>query len=665
MADAAYPLLRRRRRRRLALPRVRIGGRAQLIALAVLGIVLVTGIVLFLRPEPRIDPRAAYDAGRKAMAGGNYSAARNDAIDAIAGQPRSAAAHLLLADAYLALGDGVAAEGEVIRLQGIGVPATRLHGRRARAQFLQGDLPAAVAEAAQAPADDTLAVRTQARALTAQGHADEAEQLMAVLRAQTPDDPAMLADLGRMRLSAGDIGGASDAAARAARLAPNDPIAATLQGEVVRARYGPIASLPWFEAALKRDAYYHPALIEYAATLGEVGRYADMLAATRKAAAARPGSPQALYLQATLAARAGNTVLARSLLAKAPIVAASMPGALLLGGGIDYAEGQYQQAIKSWTQLVAIQPLNVVARRLLGAALLSGGDAQGALDTLRPMALRTDADTYTLTLTARAFERLGNRADAARYLDAANKVQSAAAAPFATDIGSATIAADAAANPADPNYVIGLVRALLGEGNAAGAIARARSLASASPGAPAAQLALGDTLATANRMGEAVAAYTRAADLRFDEPTMLRLVDALARTGRQQDAAASLSLYLQQNPQSLVGQRLRAHWLVQAGQGERAIETLEGVRRMIGYRDALLLADLALAYAAAGDGGIARRYGQAAYTLLPMNAAVADAYGLALAADQDVDGARQLLAKAVTLDPANATIARHFAEVSR
>ncbi|MEG8018441.1 hypothetical protein [Sphingomonas sp. LR55] len=101
---------------------------------------------------------------------------------------------------------------------------------------------------------------------------------------------------------------------RAVALAPREPSALTLQGEVIRDRYGLVAALPWFEAALKRDAYYHPALIEYAATLGDVGRNADMLVATRRALQARPGSPQALYLQAVLAARAGRIDLARALL---------------------------------------------------------------------------------------------------------------------------------------------------------------------------------------------------------------------------------------------------------------------------------------------------------------------------------------------------------------
>ena len=664
MPDTTYPMLRRRRRRRLTIPTFGLGGRGRAIALAVLVLVVAAVAVAALRPASRVDPRVAYADGRQALARGNYSAARNHALEAIAAEPRSAAAHLLLARAYLLLEDGLAGEAELIRVHDAGVPLAGLRGARAQAFFLQGDPDAAIAEAILAPAADALAIRVRARALTAKGHADRANALMNGLLDRTPADAAAWTDAGRIKLSAGDLGGAASAAARAAALAPGDPIALTLQGEVVRARYGLVAALPWFEAALRRDAYYHPALIEYAATLGDVGRYADMLATTRKAAAARPGSPQALYLQATLAARAGNTALARALLQKSPGLAAGMPGAMLLSGGLDYADGQYEQAIGTWRQLVSLQPMNVAARRLLGAALLRSGNGQGALDVLRPMAVRGDADGYTLTLVARAFELLGDRATAARYLDRANAGASLPSAPFATDIGRSIFAANAAAAPSDPNYQIGLIRATLDDGNTPAALDQARALAAATPGAPAAQLALGDTLMVASRTGEAVTAYARAADLSFDEPTMLRLVDALGRMGRRRDAAATLSLYLQQNPQSLVGQRLRAHWLVQNGQGAQAIDMLEDVRRMIGNRDALLLADLALAYAAAGDAPVAHRYGRAAYVLMPMNAAVADAYGLALAADQDVEGARQVLAKASALDPDNPVIAAHRRQIA-
>ena len=105
--------------------------------------------------------------------------------------------------------------------------------------------------------------------------------------------------------------------------------------------------------------------------------------------------------------------------------------------------------------------------------------------------------------------------------------------------------------------------------------------------------------------------------------------------------------------------RLLGHWQVASGDWDKAIETLEGVRRRVGNRDGGVLIDLALAYAGSDDGAIAVRYGKAAYSLAPMNAAAADAYGVALAASGNSDGARQLLDKAVRLAPGDAVIASH------
>ncbi|GAA0669895.1 hypothetical protein GCM10009102_20540 [Sphingomonas insulae] len=631
---------------------------------ALFALVVVATFIL-LRPATPVAPEKALANARTAYGLGNYSAARNHALTALAGAPTSQPAMLLLARSYVQLGDGMAAEGALSRARTLRIPAETLAGLGAQARLLQGDLQGTLDAASAAPTDDGDAIRASARATAAQGDGAAATQALEGWLAMHPRDAAGWTDLGRIRLNAGDIAAATAAAAQAARLAPGDPIPLTLQAEIVRSRYGLTAALPWFEAALQRDAYYHPALIEYAATLGDAGRYTEMLAATRRAQAARPGSPQAFYLQAVLAARAGRGELARDLLQRAGPGIATLPGVALLGGGLDYAGGQYERAIDTWRQLADDQPMNVGLRRLLGAAMLRSGDAQGALDQLRPIAARDDADAYTLILVARAFEALGDRIAAATFLDRAAAGAHGAAAAFASDDSIGAAVAEAQDTPDDPNYLLGVIRAQATGGDLIGATARARALVAAAPGAPAAQLALGDVLAIAGRFADAAPAYTKAADLTFDEPTMLRLVDAWSRANRPSEAAAALSLYLQQNPQSLSGQRIRGHWQLLSGDADAAIETLESVRRIAGNRDAMLLADLASAYAAGGDSAIARRYGRAAYRLTPMNADICDAYAVALAADGDLAGARQLIAKAAALAPRDPIIAAHARRIGR
>lgn len=634
---------------------------------AALAVLLLTSgalAVMMMRPHSR-GPRSAFADAIAAIDRGNYSAGRNDAMAVVSSHPGSPAAHMLLARAYLLLGDGLAADMELERAIDSGIAPASIAAARARAKLLQGDIDRARNLADEASPGDALAARTLARVSASEGDRYEAERAIAAILQKTPKDAAALTDLGRIRFEAGDIGGASDAAARAAKFGKNDPGALTLQGELVRVRYGLTAALPWFEAALRRDAYFYPALIEYAATLGDVGRHADMLAATRRALAARPGDARSLFLQATLAARAGKPVLARALLQRAGRIDQTIPAAMLLSGGLDYRDARYEQAIGDWRRLVEAQPMNLVARRLYAAALLRSGDAAGALDMLAPMLARGDADTYSLTLAARAAERSGDRLSAGRYLDRAAIGGQQMSGIFGIDGSLAAFAQSAAAAPGDPALQIALIRARLDKGDVAGGVDLARTLAAQNPGDPVMQRALGDTLTAVGRDGEATEAYGRAADLSFDEATMLRLVDALGRTGQARQASAALSLYLQQNPQSLVANRVRAHWLVTNGQGAEAIEALEGVRQAAGDRNSALLTDLTLAYVAAGEGAVARRYGQAAYALTPLDPAVVDSYGLALAADQDIRGARQMFAKATMLDPRNPTIRAHAQQAAR
>ena len=501
----AYPMLRqhaRRRRRRLRLPGMD-RRQLRLAAVLVLALVVLAGAVWASRPGPPDPARALADA-RTTFDAGNYHAAKRNAQIAVGAAPRLAAAHLMLARAELELNEGLAAEAALGRAQQLGMAPAGLHHLLARARLDQGDATGALAEAALAPprfAGETIRVR--AEALAAQGDRPAAIAGLEQWVARNPRDARAWTALGRLRLGGGTMGGAADAAANAVRLTPGEPAALTLQGEVVRARFGLIAALSWFDAAVARDAYYLPALIEQAATLGDSGRYADALAATRKALVAQPGNPAALYLQAVIAARAGRPGLARRLLASTGGAVDAMPGALLLAGSIDASEGRYEEAAARWRRLLTMQPMNLAARRLLAGALLRSHDTAAALEVLRPLALRGDADAYALALTARAWEAQGDRAAAANWLDRAGTGARGAATLFAPDEAVAALVADAAAAPSDPTYALGVIRGLMGAGDGAGALAKARVLATAAPRDPAALLAYGDTLSASGAAGDA------------------------------------------------------------------------------------------------------------------------------------------------------------------
>ncbi|OWK30573.1 beta-barrel assembly-enhancing protease [Sphingomonas mucosissima] len=635
---------------------------ARVIAMLVLTATVLAGIALVARRAARPSPREELVASLAAMKRGNYSAARNHAIAASEG-PDPAPANAVLGRTYLLIGDGAAAEGALNRAVAAGMPRVRLHQLFADAYLAQGDPERALAEAARAaPRYGVYAARVRARALAARGEVPSATALLEEVLARQPNDAAAFGALGRIRMAAGDVLGADLASRRAMALDPANLDAIVLAGEVVRSRYGLVAALPWFERALSQDAYYLPALIQYAATAGEAGRYTAMLSATRRALAARPSSPQALYLHAVMAARAGNRDLARTLLGRTGDAGLTMPGVVMLAGMLAYADGGYEQAVVSFREVVGRQPMNLVARRLLGASLLRSGDARGALEILRPIAVRPDADSYTLALAGRAFEATGERDWAARFLDRAARPALADPQPFAGDGSPGALAAAVAGAPGDPALAVAYARSLVDGGRIDLAEQRAEAIATASPGAPEAQLLAGDVLATQRRFGAALARYRQAANLRFDAPVMLRLAEAANRTGATREATAALSLYLSQNPQSLVAHRVLANLQLGARDWPAAVDTLERLHEGTGNRDALIQAQLAYAYTAAGDAETGLGYGRAAYQLAPMNPAACDAYGWALYEQGKTDAALQLLEKAAKLAPDHAGIRWHLGQ---
>jgi len=601
------------------------------------------------------DPAAAREALARSEAylkASNASAARSQAFSAVRADPAWGEAHLALARANLALDEGVAAEAALRRALDSGIAPARTHALMAHAILLQGDPRRALIESRKAPQADRLyALRVQTRAYVAGGNLAAAqESAMAAVRL-APQSADAWTELGRFRFNAGDVVGAIEASARAVELDTGNTDALLLRGELVRTQFGLVAALPWFERALQRDPYRHATLIQYASTLGDAGRTREMLAFTRRAMEVRPRSPQALYLQAVLAARAQRFDLARQLLTRAGGGVGQLPGGLLLGGALDLEEGAYARAIEKLRTLITLQPMNINARKLLATALLRSDASKNGIDVLRPVVARGDADTYALTLVARGYERIGERAEAARYFDRAALPVRDNPDWFSSDDSLPILAAAASKAGDDPKTLIPLLRGLIEQGRGSEALSRAEAVARRNPGAPASASLVGDVLMLLKRPADAVPWYKTAAGIRFDEPAMLRLVEALDRSGQRQTASTTLALFLSQNPFNLSALRLSAHWQAAAGDFDAAIDSLEAIRLRIGNRDAALLAELAFAYAGAGEPDRAARYAEAAYIIAPSNPAVAGAMGWALSQGGDHAGGIELLRKAVTLAP--------------
>jgi cellulose synthase operon protein C len=620
---------------------------------------------------PSASPELSYRKGIAALAQGQPRIAKVELLNAIKGAPNDARIRIAQARTYLLLGDGVAAESELARAAKLGTPASELHHLYAHAYFLEKKFDEAIAEAAKAPAQHrAYAARMAGRAYITTGNVEEAAAAFTEAMETGADDTFVWTDVARFRRNTGALGEAIEAADRALAIEPRNVEALTLRGELTRSQYGLASAVPWFDKAIAIDPDNVLTLAERAATLGDLGRTKAMLADTRKILSIQPDHPVAWYLQAMLAARAKKFELARSLYERTGGKLEGQPAVMLLAGAIELQTGRAEQAIVRLGKLVAEQPGNFKARKLLASAQWRQGDVDATIETLRPAADRPDADSYMLTLIGRAFERKGNRDVAAHYLARAaeprRRTATALLAGPVSDTQLAVLQRQAEAAPRDASAQIDLVRALLGRGQGGDALAYARALQQNFPGAPDAHVLVGDALAVQGQYGAAVQEYRKAANLAFTEPVAMRLIEALRNSGNPGGAARVLDLFLQQNPQNVPAQQIAANSFLQAKNWDGAIGIYERLRKRLGDRDATMLNNLAWAYSEKGDYDRALPLARRAFELDKRNPATADTLGwLLFKSGRSRAEGLTLLEQAARGAPTDAQVREHLSTARR
>lgn len=564
------------------------------------------------------------DASRRA-----FAERRAELQAAIADNPQAIAERVELARVAIRLGDGVGAEAAVKGALSAGGNAAALRPLLARAYAMQGEgqraleaidagpvIPEMIGEAAWVAGDVHLARGDLGAARDAYDRAVR----------ELPRDSALWVDVARFRDANADTAGARDAVDFAIELNKANSAALAYKANLIRTEDGLTASLKWYDDALAADPDNADALIDQAATLGDLGRYRDMLVALRHAATIVPRDPRLFYLQAVLAARADNYRLARSLLQRARGEIDDVPGFMLLSAVVELELGGEAVAATWADRLLAEQPYNFTARRILAVANWADGDADGAIEALLPIVDRPDADSWSLLMAARAASELGRRGEAADFLARAATLTRGDALPFAPgdDYGLLTQAADA--EPLNPAAAIPAIAADILRGNDASAIARAARLRDANRGVADAHILLGDAALAGGRFDLAVQAYRTARDLDAGERTTLRLANALFRAGDAAGSGAAILALRDSQPSSIAADRLAGHLAMDIEHWDEAIAHFQRVRDRIGDRDVVVLRELARAWAAKGEADRALPLIDRAYRLQPLNAGVMGFY---------------------------------------
>jgi tetratricopeptide (TPR) repeat protein len=561
---------------------------------------------------------------------------------------------LARAAAAIERGDGIAAEVVAQRALDAGEPHSAVNAYLGEAALLQDDPDEARQWLAPSAFDAASAQRgfhALGRLELVTGHFGPAAAAFDRALSAGGPDARLWVDIGRLRYQAGEQHLAADAANRALAIDPNEPRALQFQAELVRDAQGLAAALPLFERAARIAPKDLALLGEYAATLGDLGRYREMLGVARAMVKIDRTDPRAYFLQAVLAARAGRDELARRLLWSAKGAYDDTPAGMLVAGVLEYRAGSTELAVDRFDKLADLQPDNETVARLLGSALLADGDASEVVARFAERAAQPDASPYLLTLVGRAYERIDRRDLAAPFLDRAARTAEAAVSPLAPSERGELAIYRWGDDPTAADVAVPTLRKLLSQGQAAEAAAYTLKLRRRYPNSSDIEVLAGDAALLGGDAAAALELYRSAKRVRWTSALATRIAAAERRLGREALAEAELASYLAQHPRdgvvaAMVGRAAAGH-----GAWRRAA-LLMGHAALLpgGGADPRLIADLADAQLHLGDRERALANARRAYALQRASPKATSVLAAALAAGGNpASGAEVLLAKARAL----------------
>jgi putative PEP-CTERM system TPR-repeat lipoprotein len=640
---------------------------------------------------------------QEARAAGDSQAAVIDLKSALAEEPNNAAAHFLLGQVLLDIGDGASADKEFQRAIDNGMKAEDVVRLQAKAWLTMGEFQQVldritVMEGAP-PITRATQLALRAEAMLGLGRVDEAKAAYA--QALSLDEGNVDGHVGAARVAMSEmlLDTAQSELDRSLAIAPKDPGVRRLAGDLAFIKGDYEGSAKAYGDLVAARATALVPRIGLARAQIALGKWDDALATLGPVTRAIPDHPMVNYLRAVAAYYKQDYELAASLAAKVGERTGS-PDAILLAGTANAQLGRLEQASVLLERYASVQPDDPVGRRLLGALQLRLAQPAAALESLEPLLRSSPHDRELLTLVGSAAVRAGNVAAGTQYFERA-----VAAAPkdeaARTALGLTRIAAGdtqrgledleqaALLDPTTDRAQVTLILALLSAGQFERALVKAEGLRQSLPESSLADNLAGAALLGLERLPEARASFEAAlakspadaaalnnlatldvaegkvveARQRYQsilaaEPGNLDALFALAtldvRAGDVEAAEASLRKAVETHPDSRAPRVYLARFYVDMGRPLDALTTVQGFADA-GASDPSVLEVTGRAQMMAGETA------SALGTFRELAAAVPDSgqarYLLALAYEKSGD----LLAMRTALEDAIKVDARHFA----
>jgi cellulose synthase operon protein C len=333
--------------------------------------------------------------------------------NALAKNPDSGEARLLLGKTLLRGGDPVNALVELQRAQDAQLPDSQVMPEIARALLAAGEPTKVITQHASLslPEPEAMAdVKTSlASAYAANGNPELARGAVAAALAAKPGYAPAVVVGARLIAADGDIDGALRQLDQVLAADAGHEAAGLLKAEMLlRAKNDPAGALERYlkvREANPRSVPAHSAIVNL---LIEQGKGPQARKEFEQLKQQAPNHPETLFLQAGFAFDDQDYKASREITDRLLAAAPNNPRVLVLAGAAEYRMQRYTLAQGMLARALKAAPDAVSTRQLLAQAFLGDGLPDRALEVLQPVIDSPKADATSLSLAGEAYLRAGD-----------------------------------------------------------------------------------------------------------------------------------------------------------------------------------------------------------------------------------------------------------------
>ena len=547
--------------------------------------VLAFSLALSLAACGEDSPETMLSSAKDYLTKNDTKAAVIQLKNALQGRPNLGEARFLLGKALLDEGDIPGADTELRKAADLEYPVDLVAPLQARAMLLLGQSKKVIDDFGQKQLADPASMAelqaTVGNAYLMQNDPDAAQRVFDAALSWVPGYAPALLGQARIKASRGDMGGALALLDSVLENNPGVYEAGQLRGDILASEGRTEEAVEIYRGVLEQKPNYLPAhtsLIARQIAAGQLDEAARQFEDMRRIA---PGNPQTAYVRAELLYRQKRFLEAREAVQQLlRVVPDSVPGQQL-AGAVEFELRSYLNAERYLQAVLPKVPRTGVARRLLIASYLRGGQPDKALGVLEPVLGEIEKDSNWLALAGEVFMQSGE-----------------------VEKGGAYFVKAASLDPEDKGKQTAVALSRLARGQTEAAYEELEKISSTDTGIRADMALIASQLQN-RRFDEALKSIDGLERKRGDDPLIAPLIDNLRGTAllgkRDTDGARkNFESALQKNPEYFPASRNLARLDVAARKPEEAKKRFED---MVARNPKSSLALLALAELTARTGG--------------------------------------------------------------